>query len=70
MENPVILFSSNQILEVEFLITKLEEQNIGSHMVNKQDSAYVMLGEVELFVDASNLEQAQTIMKEVQNSIN
>ena len=70
MENPVILFSSNQILEVEFLITKLEEQNIGSHMVNKQDSAYVMLGEVELFVDASNLEQAQTIMKEVQNCTN
>ena len=66
MENPVRLFSSNQILEVEFLMTKLEEQNIGSHMINKQDSAYVMIGEVELYVDASNLERAQTIMKEVQ----
>jgi putative signal transducing protein len=66
MENPVRLFSSNQILEVEFLKTKLEEQNIGSHMINKQDSAYVMIGEVELYVDASNLERAQEIMKEIE----
>ncbi|MFT5166051.1 MAG: hypothetical protein ACI8P3_001282 [Saprospiraceae bacterium] len=67
MENPVKLFSSDQILEVEFLITKLEDQNIESYMVNKQDSAYVgLFGTVELFVDAPDLERAQAIMKEVQ----
>lgn len=64
MENPVKILRSNQSFEVDLLRAKLQENGIESYVVNKQDSAYVMLGEIELFVDASNLEKAKSLLTE------
>jgi len=63
MKNPVKLFSTNQSFKVEVLKAKLEEHNIESYILNKQDSAYVVIGEVELYVDASTLEKAKELME-------
>lgn len=64
MNNPVKLFSSNQSFEIEVLKAKLEEYNIESYILNKQDSAYVVIGDVELYVEEVDLEKAKKIMNQ------
>lgn len=64
MKNPVKIFTSVQSFEVEVLKAKLEEHNIETYILNKQDSAYVVIGELELYVDASDIEAAKTIIGE------
>jgi len=62
MENPVKLFSSNQSFEIELLKAKLEENGIAAYILNKQDSAYVVIGDVELYVEETALEKAKAIL--------
>lgn len=62
MKNPVLLFSSTQSFEAEVLKAKLEENNIGSHIINKQESITHAFGEFELYVEETNLEKAKAII--------
>jgi hypothetical protein len=62
MENPVVVFTSNQRYEVEVLKAKLEEHDIGSYIIDKKDSAYVVIGETELYVEADELAKAKEII--------
>ena len=62
MENPVVLMLSTQNFEVELLKAKLEEHNIGSYIINKQESVTQASGVIELYVEASNLEQARGLI--------
>ena len=62
MKNPVKLCSSNQSFEIEILKAKLEEKGIDSYILNKQDSAYVVIGEIELYVEESDLAKAKDII--------
>jgi len=58
----VIVFSSKKIYEIEHIQIILEEENIESHIINKQDSSY-LIGEAELYVKSTDLEKAITIIK-------
>lgn len=58
----VIIFSSKKIYEIEHIQIILEEENIESHIINKQDSSY-LIGEAELYVKSTDLEKAITIIK-------
>lgn len=62
MKNPVKLFSSKQRFKIEVLKAKLEEHGIESYILNKQDSAYLILGEVELYIEEVDLNHAQKII--------
>jgi len=62
MKNPVKLFSSNQSFEVELLKATLEENGIAAYILNKQDSAYVVIGDLELYVEETELESAKAIL--------
>jgi hypothetical protein len=44
------LYSTKNYLEANIIKGKLEENNIKTMMLNKQDSSYVIMGEIELYV--------------------
>jgi hypothetical protein len=44
------LYSTKNYLEANIIKGKLEENNIKTVMLNKQDSSYVVMGEIELYV--------------------
>ena len=50
MENWFKIFSTNQAYQAEIVRGVLEENDIPVMLVNKQDSSYVFLGEVEVYV--------------------
>lgn len=62
MKNPVKLFTTNKRYEIDVLKAKLEEHKIESYIMNKQDSAYVVIGEIELYVEESDLAKAKELM--------
>lgn len=62
MKNPVVLMSSTQSFEVDLLRAKLEEHNIGSYILNKQESVTHASGVIELYVEESNLEKAKQLI--------
>lgn len=64
MQNPVKLISSHKSFEIEVLKARLQEQGIESYIMNKQDSAYVVIGEVELYVNEADLEKARAILNQ------
>ncbi len=64
MENPIKIYTSNQSFEIELMKSKLEENKIESYILNKQDSAYVVIGDLELYVDNKDVERANVILKE------
>jgi hypothetical protein len=50
MENWYLLLRTDTYLEAEILRGMLEENQVPVMIVNKQDSSYVFLGEIELYV--------------------
>lgn len=59
MEGWTLIYTGNKIHEVDFIKGILEDNNIVSVVVNKQDSVY-FIGEIELYVstqDAFNANQ-------------
>ncbi len=50
MENWYRIFSTDQAYRAEIIRGVLEENEIPVVLVNKQDSSYVFLGEVEIYV--------------------
>lgn len=64
MENPVVFYTTNQRYQAEVLKAKLEENEISAYIMDKKDSAYVVIGEVELYVEAKNVEKAKELLGE------
>jgi hypothetical protein len=46
------LYSTKNYLEANIIKGKLEENNIQAVILNKQDSSYLVIGEVEIYVPA------------------
>ncbi|MEO5570268.1 MAG: DUF2007 domain-containing protein [Bacteroidia bacterium] len=50
----VKIYSSTEIHKIEILKAVLEDNGIKSFEINKKDSSYISLGEIELYVSAEN----------------
>lgn len=57
-----LVYSSPERYRVEILKGILEVENIPSVIINKQDSAYVVIGEIELYVTRENAFQASQLI--------
>lgn len=53
------VFSTNAGYQVDILKALLEEENIVSVVVNKQDSSYLSFGEVEVYVKSEDILKAK-----------
>ena len=62
MEGMIKIWTSTQSYQVEIAKQKLEENGIESFIINKQDSAYVVIGEAELYVNEKDVDAAQGIL--------
>ena len=59
----VKIYSSTALYEVEVLKSRLEEAEIPAVIMNKQDSAYLNFGRVELYVPEESAKQAVEIIQ-------
>ncbi len=65
MENDlVVIFSSNQLYEIEIAKSLLQENSIESFIINKQDSMY-FFGDIELYVNINDILRAKLIISEI-----
>jgi hypothetical protein len=55
------VYSTNAEYQAEILKALLEEENIVSIVVNKQDSSYLSFGEVEVYVKSEDILKAKQI---------
>jgi Putative prokaryotic signal transducing protein len=62
MENWYLLLRTDTYLEAEILRGMLEENQVPVMIVNKQDSSYVFLGEIELYVPVHLKELARGLV--------
>lgn len=56
------IFSATERYKIEILKTLLEEEEIISVVVNKQDSSYLIFGEIELHVKREDILKAKRIV--------
>jgi len=66
MSNWKKVFSSSQLAIASMVSGILMEQKIQTNVLNKIDSSYVFLGEVEVYVSAADYENALLIVKDFQ----
>ena len=66
MSNWKKVFSSSQLAVASMVSGILMEQKIQTNVLNKIDSSYVFLGEVEVYVSAADYENALLIVKDFQ----
>ena len=58
------IFSGTSPVEIMGLKNLLESEGIECFEINKSDSSYVgLLGEIEIYVDESQVEKALTVLK-------
>jgi hypothetical protein len=62
MENWCLLLRTDKYVDAEILRGLLEENQIPVVVVNKQDSSYVFLGDIEVYVPAHFRELARDLM--------
>ncbi len=58
----VKVYSSTLAYNVELVKQILEQKNVGSIILNQQDSAYVTIGEIELYVKREQVILAKDII--------
>lgn len=59
------VYSTTDIFQAQLLKEKLEAMNIPCVVMNQQDSAYISIGEVELYVQEDNFLKA---LNNIQNN--
>ncbi|HEX5155360.1 MAG TPA: DUF2007 domain-containing protein [Parafilimonas sp.] len=52
MQEWFMLYSTKNYLEANIIKGKLEENNIRAVILNRQDTSYISIGEIELYVPA------------------
>ncbi len=57
-----LLYSTTQFAEANIVKGVLEENNIPVQLLNKQDSSYLVFGEIELYVPGHLKEIAQRLL--------
>ena len=64
-EKLVKIFTTNDPLESGIFVSLLGDNGIESFVMNKQDSAYVSIGEIELFVGEADVSKAKKLIEEL-----
>lgn len=64
MEGWVAVFCCDQIFKAELARQHLENNGITAMVVNKKDSFYVTLGDVEVYVALEDVEMATNLLKD------
>ena len=59
-----MVFSSIELYRVEMLRSLMEEEGITSVIVNKQSSAYIMIGDIELYVKREDILKSKLIINQ------
>ena len=67
MENWEQIYSTASLAHAEILKGMLNENNITVVLVNKKDSGYVVLGEVEIWVNKDDIVRALHLIKSAEN---
>ena len=62
-----VVFSSPKLYQAEIMKSLLEDENIPGVIVNKQDSAYIVIGEIELYVKKEDILKAKQIINRSQS---
>jgi Putative prokaryotic signal transducing protein len=62
MENWYLLLRTDKYIDAEILRGLLEENQVPVVVVNKQDSSYIFLGEIEVYVPPQSKELARDLM--------
>ena len=57
------IYSSNQLAQSSMVMGLLNEHDIPAKTLNKQDSSYVFLGEVEVYVPADFFQKAIALVQ-------
>ena len=60
------VFSSSQLAASSMVMGILNENEIPAKTLNKQDSSYVFLGEVEVYVPLDMYEKAQALISTIE----
>ena len=63
-----LIFSTPAPYQAEILKARLEDENIISVIINKQDSSYLLFGEVELYVKQDDVLIAKQILTRISES--
>jgi len=56
------LMTTTQLYEAKVIEARLKEADIESYIMNKQDSAYVMIGEIQIYVLEKDVAAATTLL--------
>lgn len=63
MEEPTKIYSSNDPVKAQLIQSFLEKNKIEARILDRKDSAYVMLGEIAVFVDKKNADKARELVQ-------
>lgn len=64
-EQWIKISSFKEEYKAEMVKLFLEEENIFCKLLNKKDAAYVMIGEIEILVQESDIHQAKQIIEKL-----
>lgn len=57
------VFTTEQLFKAKVLEAKLKENDIECYIMNKQDSAYLMFGRIEIYTKGANVERAKELIE-------
>ena len=69
-KNWIKIFSSNNPIEIEIIKQMLEENDLFSVILNRQDSSYNMFGTIDLHIIEEDQEKAIELLKQNNNEQN
>ena len=63
----VNVFTTNQAYLAEMIKDVLADNDIQAVIMNKQDSAYITIGDIEIYVKAENVIKAKFLINKLKN---
>ena len=64
------VFTTQELFKAKVLEAKLKENDIECYIMNKPDSAYVMIGRIEIYTKEADVEQAKVLIEGIDNQQN
>jgi len=64
MDDKVKIYSSSDVFKINVLHAKLTEAGLSSYILNQQDSSYLTFGQIHLYIDSKDLDQAKLLLTE------